>query len=322
MYWDPSGNAGSSVNVSTGLGLGGAGIWDTSSSLWYNPNSPAAPVAWSNGDTAVFNGQTGEVLVSGTVTAANVTFQSPNYKIVGGTLNIAPTDSSQGVIETDAASATISSHLVSNAAGWVRQGSGALLLTATNNTSGTPVTVQGGGPDTQSGLAFDQPGALPPTTVLQIGSGGYVCLGKPTLYTDTAGTTEDWNTDDIWHLGGVGGPLTTWIDGSDAVLGGSNGGTLDISAPVDANSVTFDGGGDTGYTIASDAAGDTLNVPTITVNMGASTVNPSATDGSGLAVNGPGTLDLTAANNYTGTTTISGTTVVAGNDAAFGDENP
>ena len=128
-------------------------------------------------------------------------------------------------------------------------------------------------------------------------------LGTPTLYTDAAGITEDWNTDDIWHLGGMGGPLTTWIEGSDAVLGGSSGGTLDISAPVDANSVAFAGDG---YTIQSDAAGDTLDVPTVTVQTGTATIESLVTGGGGLTVSGPGTLDLTAANDYTGATTING----------------
>jgi hypothetical protein len=112
LCWDPGDTGASGAGPS-----GGSGAWDTASgnTVWYNGS---ADVAWTNGDTAVFEGQAGKVTISSAVSAANVTFESANYMIVGGTLDLTPPSGSRSVIETDAGSATISSTLLGGPAGW------------------------------------------------------------------------------------------------------------------------------------------------------------------------------------------------------------
>ncbi len=333
LYWDPG-----QTGPTTGVASGGSSsvAWDdtSGSNVWYDSATAVnADVAWSNGDTAVFEGQTGTVTISGTVTAANIIFASPNYKIAGGTLDLIPADGSQATITVgstgSAASATISSSLADTAAGASPQdngpgltvhGNGAVLLDGNNSISG--------GMTTDSPVIFGQPGAMPyarnPQTSpgLDINPGGQVTLGMPTLYADAGGGTEDWATADIWHLGNAYGLLTTWIDGSYATLGGGGGGTLDLSTPVIASAVTFAADG---YTIHGDASGDTLTGPTIGLDAGAgttSTIDAVLSGSGGLAVSGPGILVLGCANNYTGPTTINGSYVTAGDDAALGAANP
>ncbi len=52
-----------------------------------------------------------------------------------------------------------------------------------------------------------------------------------------AGGSGDWNGPN-WHVGGPNGPLQQWCDGSAAFFGGV-GGTISITAPVAASSLTF-----------------------------------------------------------------------------------
>jgi fibronectin-binding autotransporter adhesin len=63
-------------------GAGGAGIWDAETANWYNGS---ADVVWNSG-TAVFQGAAGIVTVSGTQSAAGLTFNSNFYTLGGGTI--------------------------------------------------------------------------------------------------------------------------------------------------------------------------------------------------------------------------------------------
>src|SRR5258708_1923780 len=69
-----SGNGGKNVLPSTGLG--GTGLWNTSSTLWWDGVS-LSDVAWNNGlnatDTAVFGGSAGTVSASA-ISAGGLTF--------------------------------------------------------------------------------------------------------------------------------------------------------------------------------------------------------------------------------------------------------
>ena len=230
VFWDPTmtghDNPGGTFTVS-----GGGGVWTASSENFFNPGTNR-DVAPGPGQTVVFAGQTGTVTISGTVTATDIAVETANYKIAGGTLDLSPPDGSPGVVTVgstgSAASATISSSLADGGAGITVQGNGALLLDGNNTISGS-ITAD-------SSVIFGQPSAMPSAGALNINPGGHVTLGMPTLYADAGGGTEDWATADIWRVGGAYGPLTTWIDGSYATLGGG-GGTLDLSTPVIASSL-------------------------------------------------------------------------------------
>src|SRR5947209_9667291 len=63
-YWDADGSI-TGNNLTTGFGLGGSGIWNTSTPLWWDTT---AEFAWPNavgGDTAIFTGPAGVVQLGG-----------------------------------------------------------------------------------------------------------------------------------------------------------------------------------------------------------------------------------------------------------------
>ena len=93
LTWDVNGAGG---------GTGGAGTWNTTAPIWFNG---AVFVPWSNGgfDNAIFGGTAGTVTVGGTINVHNITFNTPNYTLTGGTLNLGgttPTISGTGTINS------------------------------------------------------------------------------------------------------------------------------------------------------------------------------------------------------------------------------
>jgi autotransporter-associated beta strand protein len=135
--------------------------------------------------------------------------------------------------------------------------------------------------------------------------------------------------------GGLWNTEANWLGNVVATGSGStaNFNTLDITADTTVNldSVRAIGNLDFGDTNTTSAAGWTLSdngtpgnvlilagtTPTITVNaLGdtkTATISAAITGSSGLTKSGPGTLTLTAANSYTGATTVSeGTLLVSG----------
>ena len=111
------------------------------------------------------------------------------------------------------------------------------------------------------------------------------------LYYDaTVGGT--WNsTNQNWRIGGITGPLTAWVPYSNAIIPGSAV-TVAIAsgATVTANSVTFQGSGDSlsGGTVDFGLGGGAIDVE------GASASVSSTIVGAALAKTGPGAVALTA----------------------------
>jgi autotransporter-associated beta strand protein len=102
-----------------------------------------------------------------------------------------------------------------------------------------------------------------------------------------------------------------WQPGGDAFFETTGTGTVNISGDVNVNSVTFDAAG---YTIAG-ATGATLTLTGaagITANANA-TISSVIAGTAGLKTFGTGTLTLTGANTYTGSTTINSGTLVIQN---------
>ncbi len=145
-----------------------------------------------------------------------------------------------------------------------------------------------------------------------------------------AGATLNWDGGDADGSNGAGGGSGTWdtdttanwypgsgtsdVVWSSATLNnavfGATGGTVSISGPVAARSVTFDAAG---YTVQSGTL--TMTGPWITTNQDA-TISSVIAGSAGLVKDGAGTLTLTNANTFTGGATISqGTVQVDANTA-------
>lgn len=93
LYWDPDLVAENNV-VTTGLGLGGPGVWtEGGAAVWFDPSLSGGiggSVSWnsSRGDTAVFTGTAGgTVTISGGVGAGGIEFRGGAYTVTGGTFS-------------------------------------------------------------------------------------------------------------------------------------------------------------------------------------------------------------------------------------------
>ncbi|MBZ9996199.1 autotransporter-associated beta strand repeat-containing protein [Mesorhizobium sp. BH1-1-4] len=120
-YWDAN---------STSPGLGGTGIWNTTSALWNNQTEAGPMVIWSNGalDDAFFVGTVGTVNLGAPVTVHNLTFGVSGYTLTGGSLTLggaAPT------IDSGTGTATINS-IIAGSAGLTKVGAGTLTLGGPN----------------------------------------------------------------------------------------------------------------------------------------------------------------------------------------------
>ncbi|MEY5010983.1 MAG: hypothetical protein RLZZ253_2122, partial [Verrucomicrobiota bacterium] len=106
LYWDADGNDGNNV-LSPVAGLGGAGIWDTTSSLWW---TGSALQPWSNAalDTAVFTGTAGAVSLGSGISVGGLRFDTTGYTITGASaLTIEPAVSTDGITVQVGASGTV-----------------------------------------------------------------------------------------------------------------------------------------------------------------------------------------------------------------------
>ncbi|HEY8991456.1 MAG TPA: autotransporter-associated beta strand repeat-containing protein, partial [Luteolibacter sp.] len=97
---------------------------------------------------------------------------------------------------------------------------------------------------------------------------------------------------------------SVWTNGNDAVFGGA-GETIEVDSTVTFRNLTFQTGG---YTIADATNNGTLTLTangTISTAAGTTTISEVIGGSFGLTKTGDGTLLLTGANTYSGTTTLS-----------------
>ncbi len=155
------------------------------------------------------------------------------------------------------------------------------------------------------------------------------------------GINLGWQSADQWWDGAAN---VTWISGSDAVFGNGGAGGVVGTSPTTVNSLTFNGFTGT-YNVGTTLQTLSLTTGSITVNANAATATVSSpialgADGlftvnnaaslNGLNLNapvsgsfnitkkGPGSLAISQANAYTGTTTIEDGPLVASNATALG----
>ena len=138
LYWDPSGNVGSSVDVVSGNGLGGSGVWNPSDSNtlnWFNSTTGALQ-AWNNAadEIAVFEGSGGEVTLESSATANSILFVSSGYTIDGG--NSVAMEGAGQIDVAAGATANIDDGISGGVNGVSKTGAGELVL-GNSNSSGT-----------------------------------------------------------------------------------------------------------------------------------------------------------------------------------------
>ena len=139
LYWDG--------NDTTANADGGAGTWNTNSSLnWDDAATAGASVVWpalgGTDDDAVFGGTAGTVTIAGGVTVNDITFNTTGYLIQSSTLTL---NGTTPTITTGAGiSATISSD-IAGTVGLTESGAGTLILSGGSaNTYTGNVAVNGG----------------------------------------------------------------------------------------------------------------------------------------------------------------------------------
>lgn len=115
-----------------GTGLGGSGIWDTTTPNWWNGAS--ADVVWPNSatDTAVFSGTGGLMTLGAPVLVGGLQFDSDGYTLSGGTLTLG----GAATINVAAGSQVGILSDIAGTAGLTKNGAGTLNLGLLNSYSG------------------------------------------------------------------------------------------------------------------------------------------------------------------------------------------
>ena len=189
LYWDTDGST-TGNSSSTGLGLGGTGTWDTSTSNWW---SGSALGAWnnSNNDTAVFWGTAGTVTLGSGITVGGLQFNTSGYTVTGNatnTLTLAGT--TPGVTLGSGVSLASVNAVLAGSAGMAFNGgsdAGTLFLNGANaNTYTGSTTIDSGTLRIGSLTALGASGAGNTTTVnsggaLRVSVGGTVALEQLSL---------------------------------------------------------------------------------------------------------------------------------------------
>ena len=113
----------------------------------------------------------------------------------------------------------------------------------------------------------------------------------------TRAADNTWNngsTDFLWNTTSLNwASPTTWVGNDNAIFGATGAGTVSLSVPITAHSLTFNAGGyviqGAGNTLT--LSGTTPTIPSITAN--ASVTNATTLEGTdGLTIQGTGTLLL------------------------------
>jgi fibronectin-binding autotransporter adhesin len=120
----------------------------------------------------------------------------------------------------------------------------------------------------------------------------------------TAGGTGTWNTANAYWTtnGSAWVPWDNTTNAGDTAEFGGTAGTVSLGTPITANGLSF---ATTGYTVTGQTITLASGTPTITVSSGTAMVSSILAGTAGLRKMGSGTLTLSAANTYSGTTTIN-----------------
>lgn len=267
--------------------------WNTDTDLNWD-----AGVAWAQGNNAIFGG-TGETVTLATgISVGDMTFNAAGYQISGNTLTLA---NATNTITTNA-DVTIASVMSSTGArALVKEGTGTLTLTGVNPLGGTN--------EGSDNLFTVNSGTVKIAAGAKIGS--TLNTGNSKVFVNTGGTLEITE----YAFGGSFGNMN-FNDGNLNFDGGTlkYSGADNVGETNNARGYTIGAGG---MTFASEASGGgTWRIPGVTINKeSAATVSFSGSGNGrfdtglsgtgGITKSGTGTWTLTAAQGYSGATTVN-----------------
>lgn len=297
-------NPGVTAGVWNGDGNGGgSGVWNTTTGNWLNTQvEPPVPMAFKDGDFAVFAGHGGDVTIDRSVTADGLQLAADGYLIKDGTLTLASAGTDAPVVRVGdgtAAGAGMTGEIASVIAGTQglrKTDLGTLILSGESTyTGGT--TIEGGTLQLGDGAAT---GSV---------TGDIVADAGAALAVDNPGT---------WTLGnavsGEGGlikrgPGTTVVTADNTYTGGTliEDGTLQLGDGGTAGGLTGD------VSLGSSTA-------TLAVNRQNDVTLGGRIDGAGsLLQQGSGTTTLTNENSYTGNTTVTDGKLILSGQGSIAD---
>jgi fibronectin-binding autotransporter adhesin len=338
-YWDADGSI-TGNNFTTGFGLGGSGIWNTSLLNWWDTS---ADLAWPNlaaGDIAFFTGASGVVQLGGNITAGGLTFNSAGYNITDGTAGSRLTLAGGAAVQANVVGTNTISAVLDGTSGLTLTGSGlnsvislanaANIYTGTNViTSGTlSIASDGSLGNAANGISFNGAalGGLTFAQSMSLGAARTVTLGTGATATLTSALNSNVNVlGQVTGAGsltvvntGVTGLLATTNDFSGALW--SQGGTVALNALTDAvgsGSIKLGNAATTGAFQWASGAGSALSLTNRAVELAgatgggtldsaAMTAANSITINSNLLVSGVGAKTLTLTGANAGTNTFAG----------------
>ena len=323
LYWD--GDTGG--NTGNATVDGGSGTWSSASTNWTKADGSTNGILSGATITPFFQGTAGTVDVSGSVTAAGMTFATDGYLLTGGTIRLS---ASPSTITTDSGvGATIASSLTGSG-GLYKSGAGSLLLSGTNSFSGA-TTIAGGTLTAAGGAALPDSAAVTvdtgaafqlaaSETIGALSGAGNILLGANTLTVGGfAGTTI------TGSISGTGGKLvktsstTLTLAGSNDYSGGTDitAGTLSAASALPSTGAVAVSSGaalkiDVSQTISalSGAGNVLLGSNTLTAGDATDTSLSGTISGTGGFVKaGSGMLTLAGNSSFTGGTSITAGTL-------------
>ena len=325
IYWDANGST---------AGIGGTGTWAAASALFSTTEAGTDATTRADANPLIFGGTAGTVTVTDTVNAnAGLSFATTGYSLTGGTVSLGGADAAANTITTAAATATAIDSLITGSTGLTKAGGGALTLSAANTYSGGTIVSAGSLIGTTSSLqgaitnsaavTFDQ--ATDGTYAgIMSGSGSLTKVGEGNVTLSGANTYSGGTTVSAGSLVGTSSSLQGAITNNAAVTFdqaayGTYAGIMSGSGSLSklgAGNVTL-GGANTysgGTTVSGGSLAGTSSSLQGTITNNAAVIFDQATvgtyagimSGSGsLTKSGAGNLTLSAANTYSGGTTVS-----------------
>lgn len=326
QYWDADAAA----------GFGGTGTWNSTRSSWNTlSDGNGSLTTYDAEQLAHFAGTAGTVTIAtgGVAANAGLSFETTGYSVSGAKLTLGGTNAAANTIAVTTGTATINADIDAKTAsattGLTKTGAGTLLLggAVVGDVAVSDGTVQ------VSGLVTGN-GTVASGKALQIGVGG--ATGSWIGDIANSGTLTFNRTGTLNFDGVISGAGSVTKDGTGTlVLTGINtysGLTTIAKGTLNIASGTLSGSGGIAFTggLLQYAAGNTDDLSAriansnsvIAIDSGSNIITfasalPVSNTG-GLTKSGAGTLILSGANAYTGTTTVSAGVLSARNNAALG----
>ncbi|MBU6303228.1 MAG: autotransporter-associated beta strand repeat-containing protein, partial [Verrucomicrobia bacterium] len=127
-FWDND-TTGLNNVLSSGAGIGGAGIWNTSLNSFWTGNTLSGMSAWNNAglDTAIFRGTAGTVTLGTGITVGGLRFDTTGFGISNGTNTLTFGGASNSIVLNSLANANATSTIAATLTGQLA-GSGDVIL--------------------------------------------------------------------------------------------------------------------------------------------------------------------------------------------------